>query len=124
MKNKVVSVLGKALAGLGGFVLANVAGCVIVGRMNMDKIKNHENANNLMHSTLFGKKEITLNPDTDNAYISIFTSCVDITIPKPEHENMNIELFSVFSKVNITLPEDAPEVHIVQKGFGSKVIYK
>ena len=119
---------------------------VTLAHINAKKLKKHENANNLMTTSVLGKRKTELAGHIQNAYISCLTGGLDITIAKPVHESMYIEIFSAFSKVNVYLPvgvnvffdgtglftmikddtnlyedEEVPEIYIVSKGFASKL---
>lgn len=145
-KCNVGSVLLKLFVAAGGFVVANFAGCFALARVNTKKMKEHEDANNLMTTSVFGKRNVEVAEDTQNAYISCLTGGLDITIEKPVHESMYVEIFSALGKVNVYLPAgvnvfcdgiglftmikddtnlyedgEVPEIHIVSKGFASKL---
>lgn len=150
MKDKkcnVACVLKKVLIGAGSFALVNMVGGFISGFANMKKVKEHENGNNFMQTSIFGKVKIDIKEDTQYSFISCWSGCVDLVVEKPVNDSVDLDILSVFGKVNLYLPEgvkvnikesgacrklennadtceleDAPVINIVSRGFASKVI--
>ncbi len=144
--SKVLSVVFKICVVVGGFVAANLAGTAAICHINTKKMKLHEDQNNMMNTTSLGKRRIAVAADTQNAYVSCLSGYVDVDIERPINEKMNIEVFSVFGKVNLHLPQDInltydrpflkkssedmesfeeeslPEVHIINKSILAKVV--
>lgn len=128
------------------FVGSNVAvGCLLYHK-NMKKMNQQENQNNLMNTVFLGNKTVEINKDTHNAFVTCLTSNVKVMLPMPAQEKMTIEIFSMFSNVNLVCPEGvnlsfegsgiinvapelvhdeeiqgAPEIRIVRKMIASNV---
>ena len=56
------------------------------------------------YSYLFQKTEHCIKPNTRNAFITNLSGSIDIIVPRPEADVMNIEITSLIGKVNIELP--------------------
>ncbi|MCR5502770.1 MAG: hypothetical protein K6F53_07160 [Lachnospiraceae bacterium] len=94
----------------GVFFAANMGAVLAFVKRNVGKMKQHENENNLMETFLLQKEEHILKPDIRNAYLAALESSVRIIVPKPEKEQMNIEILSFASIVEIELPTGV-EIH-------------
>lgn len=103
---KGTSVLVKIMVGVGTFVLANVAAGICIYKRNMKKANQNENQNNQVYSVFFTKGKVDVNKDANNAYIACLTGELDIIVPKPVQEKMNIEITSFLSRVRIHVPAD------------------
>lgn len=88
----------------GGFFLANVGALAAVCSKNVKRMNDHKDGNNLMYAYLFQKAEKVIKPDTDYAYITNLSGSLNVVVPKPEKDVMNVEITSVIGKVNIDLP--------------------
>ena len=105
-ERKSSSILVKIMMGAGAFVLANVAAGICICRRNMKKANQNENQNNQVYSVFFTKGKVDVKNDTDNAYITCLTGELDIIVPKPVKEKMNIEVTSFLACVRIHVPAD------------------
>ncbi|MBO7356433.1 MAG: hypothetical protein J6U50_07360 [Lachnospiraceae bacterium] len=103
-KGSVKTVIGVLLALGGGFFLTNVGLAAALGARNVKKLEGHTNENNSVYSYLFQKTEHCIKPDTRNAFITNLSGSIDIIVPRPEADVMNIEITSIIGKVNIELP--------------------
>ena len=90
----------------GGFLAANIGAVAATCARNSKKMEQHKDENNMMFAYLFQREVLEVGPDTQNAYVTVLNSYVDISIPKPEKEVMNVEITSFCSRLNIDLPFD------------------
>lgn len=146
---KAFSVTSKVLIGVGALALGNVIAGICIGKNNLKKIEKTENQNNFVHTEILKKGKVCVSADVDNAYITCISGMMDITIPKPEHNKMYVEVTSFFSNLRISVPENVrviydgtcgiktirdtamfpdieslTEIHIVIKSKYSKVDFK
>ena len=103
---KSTSVLAKLIVGAGAFVLAVFAAGICICKRNMKNANRNENQKNQVYSVSFTKGKVDVNNDSDNAYITCLTGELDITVPKPVKEKMNIEITSFLACVRIHVPAD------------------
>lgn len=118
-KNVVLRLLGIGLGILGGFFLANIAGSAYACRKNAEKMKQHENENNIMHSLLFGMETVGINKDTNNVFVNC--QCGSMVIEMKEltlNKDVYINISAVCSKINVKLPEGVKVVHEGRGLFG------
>lgn len=142
MGKKKTGIVKKAVAAVGGFALSQVAGGLITAFAYKKKVEQQQNHNNQMCSVVLSKGEVYVKEEIENAYVSSWSSKVNITIAKPTHERMTLELYAVFSNVNIFYPDDVkvimdgqeyvhrkessdtetlPEIYIIKNAAGSKI---
>jgi hypothetical protein len=105
-KSPVKSILAGICALAGCAFFANVAAVFASSRKNAEKLEKHPDANNYMEAVMLQKSTIEIKPDVQYAYITVVTSAVDIIVPRPTHDVMNIDITSVLGRVNIDLPVD------------------
>lgn len=90
---------------LGGFVAANLLGTAVSYRKNMKKMKEKENQTNQMHSVTMGKLKVNVGEKTQNLFITCLSGKVDVNFNQiPSHQDVYVELFSIFGKTTINLP--------------------
>ena len=113
--SKASTYLKRFLILTGVYFIVNIGVVVAVLIRNTRKMKQHENANNQMEAFLLQNEDLSIKPDTQNAYITVLSSSVNIRVPKPEKESMNIGITAVLGKLNICLP---PDVTVKCEGSG------
>lgn len=104
--NPIAKCLLTTLTLAGGFVAANVGAVAATCARNTKKMEQHKDANNMMYAYLFQREVLEVSPEIQNAYVTVLNSYVDISIPKPTNEVMNVEITSFCSRLNIDLPFD------------------
>lgn len=103
---KSTSVLAKIMVGVGSFVVAIVGAGIYICKRNMKKANQNENQKSQVYSVFFTKGKVDVNNDSDNAYIACLTGELDIAVPKPVKEKINIEITSFLACVRIHVPAD------------------
>lgn len=128
------------------FMAANFVGAVAAYVKHSKKAEEHEEGNNLIHSAILGIHDMTIGAETEHSYITCFSGTLDITLEKPVHEDVFIDIIAALGKVTITLPmgvqcvldddgpyeatpdgegnvedENAPTVHITCKDILAKL---
>ena len=88
----------------GGFFLTNVGLAAALGARNARKLEEHGDENNSNYAYLFQKTEHCIKPDAQNVFITNLSGSLDIVVPRPEADVMNIKITSVIGRVNIDLP--------------------
>lgn len=143
------SLLKKLFIGASAFVLANVAGCLKVVQRYNKKMKDHENENNAVNSSVFQNTEVCIASGINNAYVASFSGKMDLKVQKPDHEVMVVELTAFLSSVKIYVPRDVkiicegpipssvkdvpedmdseleflPEIHFLINSMASKIVF-
>lgn len=118
-KNIVFRVLGIVLGVSGGFFLANIAGSLIAFKKNMEKMKQHESENNLMHSLLFGMETVGINEDTNNVFLNCQFGSMTIEMRDvPLNDDVYINISSICSRVKVSLPKGVKVIHEGNGLFG------
>ncbi|MCR4787895.1 MAG: hypothetical protein K5888_04855 [Lachnospiraceae bacterium] len=79
------------------------------------KLRQHKEANNKMDSYFLQNEIVEIHPGINNAYISLLFSKIDVKIPKPDSDQMDVEITSFAGKLNIELPTG---VTVICKGRG------
>lgn len=129
----------------GGYALSQVIGGFITCYVQNKKVKQQEKQNNQMNSYVLNTGEVHINAGIENAYVSSWSSKVDITIARPSHERMTLEIYAVLSDINIYYPNDVkvimdgqefvhrkecgeteilPEIYIHKNAAGAKINLK
>lgn len=104
-KSTAKTVIGVLLALGGGFFLTNVGLAAALGIKNSKKMEeNSDGNNNSNYAYVFQKTEHCIKPDTHNAFITNLSGSINIIVPRPENDVMNIDVTSIIGKVNIELP--------------------
>ena len=102
--------LGKCIKGVtlvsGAVFLTNMGAMALLSNRDRKKMEKHENENNLQYAYSLRKEDIQVKPEVQNAYFTAINSSLTIRLPRPEKEQMNVEITSYLSKVNIILPAD------------------
>ena len=102
--NTLKKCLFAALGIAGGYFLAGIGVVIASCVKNSKKMEKYTDECNSMMAYMFQKDEVSIKPETQNVYLTFFSSFVNVVVPKPEKECMNIEITSILGKVNIDLP--------------------
>lgn len=107
-KNKVsVGNAVKGIAAVTGFFAAVMAGSSAIYQRNVKKMKEHENQNNMMYHVSLGSREVKVGARTDGAYLSCLLGGMQVILPeRPENKNVYIEVFNLFGKMIVFVPEN------------------
>lgn len=116
------TVLGIALGLAGGYLVANAAGAALLSASACKRMKEHENGNNMMHSSAIGHKNVELSPDVEHAYINCLNGSTNVVLSSiPTHTDMYIDLGSACAAYSIKLPAN---VKIDIEGTGKSTVVK
>ncbi len=99
--NPILVILGIAAAIFAGLT----AFWAILNRITMKKVNAIEGRNNVMKSLFFSKGNVCVNDDTDNVYANCIFGDMEIDVPEISEEVLCIELFNLFGKTTIKMPE-------------------
>ncbi len=151
MSKKNIPVWLKILGAIGGFALANIAGCAVINAKNTKKMNKHGNENNMMYTVTMGQKSVEIEKDIQNAYITCLTGSMRLTMPEePTHKHIYINLCTFLGRVHLDLPvgvqvllegdshlelvrnafldyedlDDLPTIHIVRKNILSELVIR
>lgn len=140
----------KGVVAVAGFLAAVLAGSSAIYHRNVKKMQEHENQNNMMYHVTLGSREVKIGARTDGAYLSCLLGGIQVVLPeKPESRDMQIEVFNLFGKMIVYVPEnvnvsyegeeqcgkitmtvlpiegeDIPTVHITGKTICSEIVIR
>lgn len=108
-KNKTLKKIGfKATAAVAGFAALNIVAVKIRCALVMKKMNKNSDGNRLMHSEVFGKGSVEVNPDVNDVYLTCLTGAMDVYLKDvPKDKDIHIDLCSAFANVKLILPPGA-----------------
>lgn len=105
-RSKLKIVLGTFLGCVAGVFTTNLVGSVVLSKKANEKMKANPDCNNMLYSVALNSADITIQPDTDYAYLNCLTGCMNITLSEiPVKEDLHIVFSTVMSAINVNLPQ-------------------
>jgi len=97
----------KGIVAVTSFFAAIMAGSSAIYQRNVKKMQQHEKQNNMMYHVTLGSREVKVGNRTDGAYLSCLLGGIQVILPdNPENFNLNLEVFNLFGKMIVYVPEN------------------
>lgn len=115
------SLLWTILGVVVGGIVALVTGIKILNHKIMKKM-NQNQGYNTMQSVYFGELGVSVDEDTDNAYLSSIFGSMEVNVPVGAKEKLTMDVFNLFGNITIQVPEGTNVIYS-PNGFWATLTY-